>query len=469
MIFTDYKFLYFLLAVFVGHWLLNKPRRQKFFLLACSYVFYASWDWRFLGLILIATAVNYFCAARLHRTQNSRARKGYVALAAITTLSILGFFKYFNFFVESAGEVLNFFGFQANLPTLRILLPVGISFYTFQSLSYTIDVYREKIAPTKDFTAFALFVAFFPQLVAGPIERAEHILPQIAEEKIFGAVDFRLYGLLFLAGFFKKAVLADNLAPGVDAFFSAPETFNYLGHLLGVLGYSVQLYADFSGYTDMAIASAGFLGFRLSQNFKHPYFAPNPSEFWRRWHVTLHRWFRDYVYIPLGGNRRGEFSMYTNILIAMLLGGLWHGAGWNFIFWSFLNALALIGHKVFVTHLRKNEKPPGALAWCLNVTLLMAWIVLARVFFRAPSYDQAMDILVTIFSGHAVGTSVFPLQLILLVLFATAIHWMTFRKIGADTIQRIPSWLFGTLCGIAFSLTLAFSNQSYEPFIYFQF
>ena len=344
MLFNSIDFLTFFAVVYAVYLVLTH-RAQNVWLLACSYWFYACWDGRFLGLILLSTAVDYACGLRIADSASGGGRRGWLTLSCVTNLGILAVFKYLGFFAESLQAVATAAGVELGRPTLHIVLPVGISFYTFQTLSYTIDVYRGSCKPVRRPLEFALFVAFFPQLVAGPIERANVLLPQLLRPRRITALLVRQGGWLMLQGYFKKVVVADNMAPFTEPLFYSPETATGPQILAGVVCAAVQIYGDFSGYTDIARGVAKLLGVELMPNFARPYLATNPSDFWRRWHISLSTWLRDYLYIPLGGSRFGEWLTYRNLALTMLLGGLWHGAAWNFVAWGAYHGLLLCLHR----------------------------------------------------------------------------------------------------------------------------
>ena len=345
MLFVEFRFFWFFLAVFAVYWSLRENRTRKIWLLLCSYFFYACWNWKFLFLIMASSALDYLVGTMLARTEDPRARRGWLILSLCANLGTIAFFKYYNFFVTSAAALLAWLGLHPSLHTLNIIIPVGVSFYTFHSMSYTIDVYRGKLKPVSSILDLACFIGFFPQMVAGPIVRASAFLPQLQTIRRFADVDGRGALVLFLTGFIKKACIADAVAPFVDRYFDAPWNFTMASAWVAVLFYAIQIYCDFSGYTDMAIATAGLLGYQLPVNFRFPYFAKNISDFWHRWHISLSSWLRDYLYIPLGGNRGPAWFVYRNIMITMLLGGLWHGGAWTFVIWGGLHGLALIVHR----------------------------------------------------------------------------------------------------------------------------
>ena len=349
MYFNSLQFAVFFILVLT---LVSVLRRvvwaRNLILLAASYYFYSCWDWRFLSLIVASTLVDYTCGLLLdpHRPQAARRRKIVLSASVLGNVGLLGFFKYYDFFITSALKFLSTLGVNTQLSTLNVILPVGISFYTFQTLSYTIDLYRRRVEAERNLLNFAVFVAFFPQLVAGPIERASRLLPQI---QMPSSITYqRLYSGFYLIGWglFKKIVLADNIAPFVDGVF-ADSSPNGLSALMGIYAFGIQIYCDFSGYSDIAVGTARCMGIELTRNFNLPFFTTNPSEFWRRWHISLSSWLRDYVYIPLGGNRRGGRRTYINLLLTMVLGGLWHGAGWTFILWGVYHGTLLCVHRMW--------------------------------------------------------------------------------------------------------------------------
>ena len=390
MIFTEARFFLFFAVAFTVHWSLRREMLRKIWLLACSYFFYAAWDWRFLSLIIISTVVDYGVARAIGAASEQAVRRRWLLLSLVCNLGLLGVFKYFNFFSESLHAALTAAGVTVSPITLSLTLPVGISFYTFQTLSYTIDVYRGTLTPRKSILDMALFVAFFPQLVAGPIVRARDYLPQLDKPRRFSQIQVRTCLLLFLVGFIKKACISDNVSVIVDAYFASPLSFNGESVWLATVGYAVQIYCDFSGYSDMAIACAGLLGFNLCINFAHPYFASDIQIFWRRWHISLSSWLRDYLYIPLGGNKGGTLYRYRNLMLTMLLGGLWHGAAWQFVVWGALHGIALVVQREWSKRVSWPLKDT-AIGTALGTAVTFYWVCLAWIFFRAPALDQALD------------------------------------------------------------------------------
>lgn len=476
MIFTEARFLIFFALCFVVRWLLPTYRAQKLWLLACSCFFYGCWDYRFLGLIMFAACVDFVVAQALASHEKPLVRRAILLVSLVLNLGLLGFFKYYNFFVTSGVGFLHWMGFTVTPSTLEIVLPVGISFITFQTLSYTIDVYRRELEPSRDFFDFALFVAFFPQLVAGPIVRARDFLPQLDQAPRLSDVEGRRWLVLFLIGFFKKACLADNIAAAIDPVFADPASYFALDALLSSILYSVQIYCDFSGYSDMAIAVAGLLGYSLVTNFDFPYFSRSIQEFWRRWHMSLSTWLRDYLYVSLGGNRGSSFATYRNLMLTMILGGLWHGANFTFIVWGFLHGLALAMHRALTAlRMRLDWKPLasrslvasrvyGLLAWALT----FAWVVLCFTIFRAPTLDAALLLLSRLGSG---GPSQLNPDLWFLLVAIAAVHYLLFRGAARvlATIERAPDAAFYLLYGAACAMLPYFMQTNAQPFIYFQF
>lgn len=340
MLFNSWVFVLFFVVVYLLYLRLGH-RHQNWLLLAASYLFYGAWDWRFLGLLALSTVVDYFCGIWIARARSAALRRGILITSISVSLSILGFFKYCDFFIENVVALLQGLGLHPSLITLNIILPVGISFYTFQTMSYTIDVYRGRMAPCTRLSDFALFVSFFPQLVAGPIERATNLVPQVVQPRVLRWPQVRSGLWLLVQGYFLKVAIADNAAPIADAAFRAPAASGGTA-LLGIYAFALQIYCDFAGYSSIARGLAKLMGFELMVNFRQPYLAVNPSDFWQRWHISLSSWLRDYLYIPLGGNRNGAARTGRNLMLVMLLGGLWHGAEWRFVIWGLYHGLLLM-------------------------------------------------------------------------------------------------------------------------------
>lgn len=443
-------------------------------LLIASYIFYGYWDYRYLSLIFISTVIDYFVANGIHASDDLKSRKRLLTISIAANLGMLGFFKYFNFFISEMSEMLNLLGIPVSMPVLNIVLPVGISFYTFQTMSYTIDVYRRKTIPTNHFFDFALYVSFFPQLVAGPIERSYKLLPQILEKRPQIKENFVEGTYHVLIGLFKKVVIADNMAPIVNSIFSRPVS-ELTGPeiMVGIYAFALQIYGDFSGYSSIAQGIARWMGFKLSWNFKMPYFAENPSDFWQRWHITLSSWLRDYLYIPLGGNRFGHLLTLRNLMLTMLLGGLWHGAGWTFIAWGFYHGLLLIIYRLFEF---KQEGISRRLmqhrfAKSLRIILFFHLICVSWLLFRAESMTQAWHMFMRVTSNFEIND--FTLYTFAMILFFAGPlmileYWI--EKSG-DLLKVVNSnWAIRSLIYSYFVVMIwVFPPLSNQMFIYFQF
>ncbi len=467
MLFVEARFFAFLAIVMLLYWGVLRGRRQRHvFLLASSYLFYAAWDWRFLGLIVLSSAVDYVVALRLVQSASQAARKGWLLASLLVNLGMLGVFKYAGFFVDSLTGILEAVGLGVSQTTLNITLPVGISFFTFQTLSYTIDVYRGTLAPRRNFLEIATFVAFFPQLVAGPIVRAAHFLPQMDTPRSWRLIPWRQAGTLMVIGFIKKAVIADSLAVEVDNVFADPGAHSSLAVAEGVVMYAAQIYCDFSGYSDMAIAIALMLGYSLTDNFRWPYLSSNITEFWRRWHISLSTWLRDYLYISLGGNRGGLSRTRRNLMLTMLLGGLWHGAGWNFVVWGGLHGVALVLHRWWSTH-RTGSPGLGAVGRVGGTALTFTFVCAAWIFFRATDLAHALDVIVRILAFDSHGEALPSASLWLLC--AAAIGHATVARHHERLRRCLPDPAYALALGILAGLAVALVPLGNRPFIYFQF
>ena len=475
MLFNSLEFLVFFPVVLAIYYVLS-TRAQNAWLLVASYVFYGWWDWRFLGLILLSTVVDYFIGRSIAASHDPSARKRLLAVSITTNLGILGVFKYYGFFVQSFVGVLDAMGFQAHVTTLQIILPVGISFYTFQTMSYSFDIYRGRIQPTRNFVNFALFVAFFPQLVAGPIERAHHLLPKLEAVRRIQWLDIAVGFELILIGFFKKVAVADTLGPIVDARFADPTMSSGADLLITTYLFAFQIYGDFSGYSDIARGVSRFFGVDLMRNFNQPYLSQSITEFWRRWHISLSTWLRDYLYIPLGGNREGTLRTYANLMTTMLLGGLWHGASWTFVIWGGLHGLYLAVHKVLLRgrQVTMASVPKASLAALVRIVVTFNLVCLTWVFFRAADLGTALEILTRIVSWEAGSTQMEAIgigeRIVLLVGTMVLLDWLQARR-GDHAIMVRWHWAaraFGYATLLLLTLTLG--NLTDEvPFIYFQF
>ena len=410
MLFNSVEFLLFLPTVFILYWFVfNKSLKiQNLLILVSSYVFYGWWDYRFLSLIFLSTIVDYIIGLNIPKQDSEKKQKLLLWCSVLFNLSVLGFFKYYNFFVDSWIDLFSSVGYEIkSVWTLNIILPVGISFYTFQTMSYTIDIYRKKLEPTKDFISFASFVSFFPQLVAGPIERASNLLPQILKKRSFkyeqGIQGFRL----IIWGMFKKVVIADSLAPIVDGTFNNYQDFGGGTLWMGAIYFGFQIYCDFSGYSDIAIGTSKLFGFELMSNFKFPYFSRNIGEFWRRWHISLSTWFRDYLYIPLGGSKHGKLRSIRNIFVIFLVSGFWHGANWTFIVWGVYHSILFLPSFLFNTNRNYTSSIIGensflpTLKELLQVGITFLLVSIGWVFFRSENINNSFKFLNQIFTDFS--------------------------------------------------------------------
>lgn len=469
MLFNTIECFIFVFIVLITYWSIPK-KYQNILLLVASYVFYGWWDYRFCSLLLISTIVDYSCGIGLSKSDNLIHRKLILTVSLLVNLGLLCFFKYFNFFVDSAENLLHTIGMNADYPTLKIVMPVGISFYTFQTLSYTIDTYFGKQKPTKNLINFAVFVAYFPQLVAGPIERSRRLLPQIENTKKISQQQLKEGIELIIIGLVKKVVIADVVASHVTSIFSNPSIFSSTELLLGIYLFSIQIYCDFSGYSSIARGISKLLGIELVQNFWHPYFSASFKEFWQRWHISLSQWLRDYVYIPLGGNRKGECRTYLNLLFTMLIGGLWHGANWTFVFWGFLHATYLIIERILNKLLHPvSIDHSNIILKFLKGIVIFHLVAFAWIFFRAPSLHAACKYI----SGFFVGSNVFNLGLTTTVVFAIVTMLLVDLPQRFYNSQLCISKFHPVFRGITYAITTVLIiltwDRDYTPFIYFQF
>lgn len=475
MLFVDPEFFVFFLVVAAAYWSLSRNEFRKIWLLGVSYLFYAAWDYRFLSLILLSTVVDYTAALKMQAPIGSTLRKKWLVMSLVTNLGVLFSFKYFNFFAQSLNELMARFGIEMGYSTLHIILPVGISFYTFQTLSYTIDVYKGELEPRRNFFDVALFVAFFPQLVAGPIVRASHFLPQLDTARSFNRVPIKACVALFLVGFVKKAVISDNIAPYVDAVFENPMLYDSASIRMGVVLYAVQIYCDFSGYSDMAIALAGGLGYRIPINFASPYLSASLTEFWRRWHISLSSWLRDYLYIPLGGSRGGKWLNLRNVFIIFLVSGFWHGANWTFVIWGGLNALYFVP-LLLANRNRRNLDivaegrllPSAREVWGMATTFFLT--VNAWIFFRAESLGHAFDYLGGMYSLDLIRIPESARGAILPILLFVVVEWLARGKAEPFRLLGKVAWIRWAAYMLAVFIIL-FHHRFHEAseFIYFQF
>jgi len=478
MLFNSLDFAIFLPLVFIIYWSLNNNlKRQNLLIVVASYIFYGWWDWRFLSLIFFSSLVDYSIGIGLSKKENKINRKILLWTSIIVNLGFLGFFKYYNFFLDNFILAFSFFGQEIKATSLNIILPIGISFYTFQTLSYSIDIYKRKLEPTRDFVAFSAFVSFFPQLVAGPIERATNLLPQFRSKRYFdysNAVDGMRQ---ILWGIFKKMVIADNCALYADLIFNNSSEYTGSTLFLGAIFFAFQIYGDFSGYSDIAIGTARLFGFKLKQNFAFPYFSRDIAEFWRRWHISLSTWFRDYVYIPLGGSRGGTLYKIRNIFIIFIVSGFWHGANWTFIVWGALNSLYFL--PVFLTKNNRNNLNIVAqgrylpnIKELLSMGITFVLTVFAWIIFRAQNMAHAFSYISEIFSKSLLSIpEILPKDIILILLLFILIEWS--GREGKYAISNINircskpvRWIFYS---ILIFLIGMLSPTEETPFIYFQF
>ena len=461
MLFNSLQFFGFL-AVLLAVYPRLRHRGQNLLLLTASYVFYATWDYRFLSLIWLSTVVDFVAGRAIHRhleDGDSAGARRWLWLSLGVNLGMLGFFKYFGFFVDSARGALDIIGVPFDTGSLNIILPVGISFYTFQTLSYTIDIYRRRLRPVESLTDFALFVAFFPQLVAGPIERAAKLLPQIGASRTVTANDRSEGWNLIVMGLFRKVLIADTAAFWVDRVFAEPTSHSSLQLWAGLFLYSLQIYGDFSGYSNIARGTARLFGITLMRNFHHPYFATNIANFWHRWHISLSTWLQDYLYITLGGSRRGAVRTQINLMFTMLLGGLWHGASWNFVIWGGLHGLYLVVHRPF----RGSRLLPRIAAQ----VLVFALVTFTWLFFRSTDFVTTSEYLAGMAAFTLDGSKIL-LPCVALAMLMLAIDIPQAMRDDEHFVLKLPI-VSRTMVLTAMIILLLFSGGSSEPFIYFQF
>ncbi|OEK08548.1 acyltransferase [Flavivirga aquatica] len=483
MVFNSLEFFIFLITIFIFYWFFFKKyvKSQNILLLISSYVFYGWWDWRFLSLIMLSTIVDYFVGIMIDSNETTFKRKQWLWVSVLFNVGLLGFFKYYNFFVDSWVDMFSAIGYNMNsVWTLKIILPVGISFYTFQTMSYSFDIYYRRLKPTRDFLSFATFVSFFPQLVAGPIERASNLLPQINKKRIFN-YDQSVGGLkLILWGLFKKVVIADALAPIVDDIFSNYTSYPASSLILGVTLFSFQVYGDFSGYSDIAIGTAKLFGIELMSNFKFPVFSRNVAEYWQRWHVSLSTWFRHYIYIPLGGSRVSKLKSVRNIIIIFLVSGFWHGANWTFIFWGAFHALVfipvfLMGRNTIYKNsvVGENSYFPSLIE-VGQMLFTFSIVTFSRIFFRSESITDAFGFIKRILSDFSYKSYCHPMgyrmidYYILIIVFV--LYEYRIRKDERSPFKfksKIVRFIIYTI--VILGMLLFYDSNIDRSFIYFQF
>ena len=476
MLFNSIEFLVFLPIVLLLYWfILNKKLRgQNLLILISSYVFYGWWDYRFLSLIFLSTVVDYFIGLNIPRKSNEQSKRVLLWCSVLFNLGVLGVFKYYDFFIESWIDLFSSVGYEIkSVRTLKLILPVGISFYTFQTMSYTIDIFKRKLKPTSDFISFASFVSFFPQLVAGPIERASNLLPQILKKRELNYKQINQGLRLILWGMFKKVVVADSLAPLVNDIFLNYQNLGGVTLWLGAIYFSFQIYCDFSGYSDIAIGTSKLFGFELMSNFKFPYFSRNIGEFWRKWHISLSTWFRDYLYIPLGGSKGGKWKSLRNILMIFLVSGFWHGANWTFIVWGLFHSVLFIPSFLF----KKNRKHLGSvigddkifpsLKELIQVISTFILVTIGWVFFRSQSITDSIHYFKNSFLIEN-QIQFLPNKIFAYILILIFVEWIG-RHDERDITLKIPKHLIFVFVLILIILIISNFNSESQEFIYFNF
>jgi D-alanyl-lipoteichoic acid acyltransferase DltB (MBOAT superfamily) len=471
--FASLEFALYFLVVYILYRVLPF-RGQNAMLLVASYFFYGCWDWRFTFLMAFASLANYAAALGISHARSQQGRKAWLLFGIVASLSVLGFFKYFNFFVDSIDSVLHWLQLDylslTGLP--RILLPMGISFFTFQAMSYTIDVYRGDVPVERDPLEFLLFISFFPQLVAGPIERASHLLGELKNPRVISAEQSARGLYLILLGLLKKVAIADGISPSVDAIYASP-TGSAIDVVLATYLFAVQIYCDFSAYSDIARGCAKLLGIELMLNFRYPYFATNPRDFWSRWHISLSTWLRDYLYIPLGGNRGSSLATYRNLMITMTLGGLWHGAAWNFVLWGVFQGVLLCVHRA-IWGSKPDRLPHSAFEWLKRILLAGVFfqiVCYGWLLFRARSFGQIASYSQALITGwnrpSALATP--PLSSLLGLALLSLIEIASFATDDEAIDRRMPIPLRGLFYALLIVLILMGTSNGRVAFIYFQF
>lgn len=474
MLFNSLDFALFLPIVFAVYWTAKTQPQRNLILLVASGVFYSWWDIRFLILIVLSICIDFWSARRIAAHSTVRLRQRWLLVSLAANLGTLAIFKYYGFFVDSFVDGFRLLGVQLQPTTLEIILPVGISFYTFQTLSYTIDVYRGHLRPVRDFLQFATFVSFFPQLVAGPIERAQRLLPQFADIQSFNSMCATVGLRLILWGVFKKMVIADNCGIYVDQIFAEPTAYNSTTLILGAVLFAFQIYGDFSGYSDIAIGTGRLFGIRLMTNFATPYFARDLGEFWRRWHISLSTWFRDYVYIPLGGSRHGKWCTARNVMVVFLTSGLWHGANWTFVVWGGLHGLFFLPAVWSARHRRYVKTEVAGYKALPRILLTFSLVTFCWIFFRSDNLTAALFYLQEMADWTTLGLPFafkkLPVTL-LLIGFMLGLEWLT--RHDAYPLERLLAttsrWKRWSFYAFLVFLIGAYAQTAHTPFIYFQF
>jgi alginate O-acetyltransferase complex protein AlgI len=473
MVFNSLHFVWFFLVVYALYRVLPH-RAQNWLLLVASYYFYAAWDWRFLGLLVASTLVDYTCGRLLGGTESPQRRRTLLCLSLGFNLALLAFFKYFNFFADNLHGMFGALGWRLDFVTVRVLLPVGISFYTFVTMSYVIDVYRREIPPTRDLVDFAVFVAFFPHLVAGPILRASRLLTQIDAPRTISRDQLRDGAWLIAWGFFQKIFVADNLASLANMVFDPATHQTGVNVLLGSYAFAFQIYGDFAGYSNIARGTSKLMGIELIENFRFPYFVRSPQDFWRHWHISLSTWLRDYLYIPLGGNRGSQRRTYRNLLITMVLGGLWHGAAWTFVLWGVYHGLLLIAYRAAaqMRPFRRWVSGPSAAARITSWFVMFHLTCCGWLIFRARSARQLGEMAAGLFTGFAPRSVNVEALLVPLLMYTTpllVVHACEAIYDNVLVVPRLPLGVRYSVYAATFYLTMLFGNFGGAEFIYFQF
>jgi D-alanyl-lipoteichoic acid acyltransferase DltB (MBOAT superfamily) len=478
MLFNSLAFVAFFTAVYGGYMLLRRNYvLQNRFLLVASYIFYGFWDWRFLGLLAGVTLVNYYAGRAISRTDDPRTRNGWLAFALVASLGTLAFFKYVNFFADSAASLLRSIGFAADPITLHLILPVGISFFTFQTLTYPLDLHRRRLQTTAPLWDFALFASFFPQIMAGPIERAANMLPQFAKPRIIDVSRINAGLYLLLWGYFKKVVIADNAALIANRVFDSYQQFQGLDIVIGILAFAVQLYGDFSGYSDIARGLAKMMGFELMVNFKLPYLAVNPGDFWRRWHISLTSWFRDYLWwnlvkkIPVSGRIWNQLRWNLSLVFVFLVSGLWHGAAWNYVLWGGFHGLLLVVYGLYDRY--RGERRPDISFARLRVfgsmAATFAMVMIGWVLFRSTSMEQIAGMIGRLGLSVSDQTVTMAGQLLFFAWPLAAVElWQHFRR-DLLVVLRLPAWARAPLYAALMIGMLIYGVRTAAEFLYFQF
>jgi len=468
MLFNSSIFILFLAVTLAAYYLLPK-KGTKYLLLAASYFFYGWWDWRFLGLIAASTVIDYFTAIGLGRSHFPRTRKHLLLISIAFNLSMLGVFKYFNFFADTLHTTLASFGLSISPAHLNVILPVGISFYTFQTMGYTIDVYRRNLQPEKHFISFATYVAFFPQLVAGPIERASHLLPQIREKRVVDKAGIYEGLWLMLWGYFLKIFMADNLSLIVDSIYSSSQAISGIDLIICHYAFAFQIFGDFAGYSYIAIGVAKLFGVNLNENFLFPYFVKTPSEFWRNWHISLSSWLRDYLYRPLGGNRVGTSLIYRNLMLTMILGGLWHGAAWHYVLWGVYQGLILVLFRLIPAGKGVSSARPVQI---IRIFIMFNLTCLGWMIFRTPDLTTLANMINESFTSvvsHPAKTLYWSENTLFFIGLPFIIHLMQYLRKRPHVIPADNIYYKISICIILIYALLMYGNWSAKNFIYFQF